>query len=107
MLGKYAYIPVLDAMALYELPAMMKPAAARSPAVFAASIAVCAAAARSAGVRLAVESKYALTLVYCCGPEPLLNAVDEHCAAWPQGSLHVERFSATPLAAPTRADGDC
>jgi ferredoxin-NADP reductase len=33
------------------------------------------------------------TLVYCCGPEPLLNAVEERCAAWPKGSLHVERFA--------------
>ncbi|WP_030255772.1 PDR/VanB family oxidoreductase [Streptomyces violens] len=33
------------------------------------------------------------TLVYCCGPEPLLTAVDEHCAAWPAGALHVERFA--------------
>ena len=54
---RYAYIPVFDAIALYEPPAMMNPAAARSPAPFAASIAVCAAAARSAGVRFAVESK--------------------------------------------------
>jgi ferredoxin-NADP reductase len=33
------------------------------------------------------------TLVYCCGPEPLLRAVEERCAAWPDGSLHVERFT--------------
>jgi len=33
------------------------------------------------------------TAVYCCGPEPLLVAVEERCAAWPPGSLHVERFS--------------
>ncbi|MBP2372076.1 PDR/VanB family oxidoreductase [Pseudonocardia parietis] len=30
--------------------------------------------------------------VYCCGPEPLIDAVDEHCGTWPPGSLHVERF---------------
>jgi ferredoxin-NADP reductase len=35
------------------------------------------------------------TLVYCCGPEPLLQAVGQRCAAtWPPGSLHVERFAA-------------
>ena len=34
------------------------------------------------------------TLVYACGPEPLLAAVEEHCAAWPSGALHLERFSA-------------
>ena len=30
--------------------------------------------------------------VYCCGPEPLLAAVEERCRPWPTGSLHVERF---------------
>jgi len=39
------------------------------------------------------------TLVYCCGPEALLNAVEDHCAHWPEGSLHIERFAAkTPPA---------
>lgn len=33
------------------------------------------------------------TAVYCCGPEPLLAAVEQRCAAWPSGALHVERFS--------------
>lgn len=31
--------------------------------------------------------------VYCCGPEPLLRAVEQRCAAWPEGALHVERFA--------------
>jgi ferredoxin-NADP reductase len=31
--------------------------------------------------------------VYCCGPEPLLAAVERECARWPQGALHVERFA--------------
>ncbi len=44
------------------------------------------------------------TLVYCCGPEPLLAAVEERCHAWPSRSLHVERFSARPLTAPVRAE---
>jgi ferredoxin-NADP reductase len=35
-------------------------------------------------------------LVYCCGPEPLLAAVEQRCAAWPPGSLHLERFAAKP-----------
>ena len=34
------------------------------------------------------------TLVYSCGPEPLLNAVEERCKVWPDGSLHIERFAA-------------
>jgi ferredoxin-NADP reductase len=33
------------------------------------------------------------TAVYCCGPEPLLAAVEEHCAGWPEGALRVERFA--------------
>ena len=44
------------------------------------------------------------TLVYCCGPEPLLAAVEERCRAWPPRSLRVERFSARPLAAAVRAE---
>jgi cytochrome P450/ferredoxin-NADP reductase len=44
------------------------------------------------------------TLVYCCGPEPLLAAVEERCRAWPPRSLHVERFSARPLSTPVRAE---
>ncbi|MET9428082.1 MULTISPECIES: PDR/VanB family oxidoreductase [unclassified Streptomyces] len=36
------------------------------------------------------------TLVYCCGPEPLLNAVERRCASWPKGALHIERFSPKP-----------
>ena len=36
------------------------------------------------------------TLVYCCGPEGLLSAVEAKCANWPLGSLHLERFSAKP-----------
>jgi ferredoxin-NADP reductase len=34
------------------------------------------------------------TLVYCCGPEALLSAVEQHSAHWPAGILHVERFAA-------------
>jgi ferredoxin-NADP reductase len=32
------------------------------------------------------------TLVYCCGPGPLLDAVEARCGVWPKGALHVERF---------------
>ena len=34
------------------------------------------------------------TLVYCCGPEPLLRAVEERMAQWPAEALHLERFAA-------------
>ena len=37
------------------------------------------------------------TLVYCCGPEPLLAAVEAKCATWPADALRVERFSPKPI----------
>ncbi|MEW2051588.1 iron-sulfur cluster-binding domain-containing protein [Streptomyces sp. NPDC005476] len=42
--------------------------------------------------------------VYSCGPEPLLSAVEQRCAAWPPGTLHLERFAARP--APSAAGAD-
>lgn len=45
----------------------------------------------------ALGSARADTLVYCCGPEGLLAAVEQRCASWPAASLHVERFAARPL----------
>lgn len=33
------------------------------------------------------------TLVYCCGPEGLLTAVEDKCAKWKVGDPHIERFS--------------
>ena len=40
------------------------------------------------------------TLVYCCGPEPLLQAVEQRCADWPEGSLHLERFAPKDVGEP-------
>jgi ferredoxin-NADP reductase len=40
------------------------------------------------------------TVVYCCGPEPLLRAVEQRCAAWPAGTLHVERFAPKDVGEP-------
>jgi ferredoxin len=45
------------------------------------------------------------TLVYCCGPEGLLDAVEKGCAIWPEGSLHLERFSAKAIDEPADALG--
>lgn len=39
------------------------------------------------------------TLVYCCGPGALLDAVEDACAGWPDGSVHIERFSAKEVVA--------
>jgi ferredoxin-NADP reductase len=32
------------------------------------------------------------TAIYCCGPGVLLDAVEQQCARWPAGVLHLERF---------------
>jgi ferredoxin-NADP reductase len=40
------------------------------------------------------------TLIYACGPEPLLAALEERCSAWPSGALHLERFAARATEAP-------
>jgi ferredoxin-NADP reductase len=40
------------------------------------------------------------TLVYCCGPEPLLAAVEDKCAGWPLDALRVERFAPRRPAGP-------
>jgi ferredoxin-NADP reductase len=34
--------------------------------------------------------------IYCCGPEPLIEAVEAASAHWPGRSLNVERFHARP-----------
>jgi cytochrome P450/ferredoxin-NADP reductase len=44
------------------------------------------------------------TLVYCCGPEGLLSAVEQRCSSWPAGALHLERFAARPAEPDTRAE---
>jgi ferredoxin-NADP reductase len=44
------------------------------------------------------------TLVYCCGPEALLGAVEKFCEKWPPASLHLERFSAKPQERAAEAD---
>ncbi|MBG0562236.1 PDR/VanB family oxidoreductase [Actinoplanes aureus] len=43
------------------------------------------------------------TAVYCCGPEPLLAAVEQRCASWPAGALHVERFAPREVGGPAGA----
>jgi len=44
------------------------------------------------------------TLVYCCGPEQLLSAAEQHCGHWPEGSLHIERFAAKAPAGESGAE---
>ncbi|WP_405915573.1 PDR/VanB family oxidoreductase [Streptomyces sp. NBC_00728] len=40
------------------------------------------------------------TKVYCCGPGPLLTAVETACSHWPTYSLRTERFTAKALTEP-------
>ena len=40
--------------------------------------------------------------VYCCGPGPLLDAVEASCARWPAYALRTERFVAKERGAPVR-----
>ncbi|WP_245607387.1 PDR/VanB family oxidoreductase [Pseudonocardia spinosispora] len=41
--------------------------------------------------------------VYCCGPAPLLAAVEQACLPWPRHALRTERFVAREQPAPRRA----
>lgn len=43
-----------------------------------------------------LRSPDADTAIYCCGPEPLLQAIKDTCnrQGWPVGALHVEHFAA-------------
>ena len=40
------------------------------------------------------------TIIYCCGPRRLLEAVEQVAAGWPRGALHLERFEAKTLGEP-------
>ncbi|MER5753773.1 PDR/VanB family oxidoreductase [Streptomyces sp. NPDC002088] len=42
------------------------------------------------------------TKVYCCGPAPLLAAMERACSTWPSYSLRTERFAAAVQTAPVR-----
>jgi ferredoxin-NADP reductase len=50
-----------------------------------------------AGTRLDVAQRFSDvqkdTVVYCCGPEKLMTAVEEATANWPEGSIHFEWFA--------------
>ncbi|MFB9316592.1 PDR/VanB family oxidoreductase [Cryptosporangium minutisporangium] len=43
------------------------------------------------------------TKVYCCGPGPLLDAIEIICAGLPPGSLRTERFVPKPQGPPVRS----
>jgi ferredoxin-NADP reductase len=68
-------------------------------------VTVCVRDEQGDGFRAALKSTLSVaqpdTLVYCCGPEALLDAVEQGCDHWPDGSLHVERFSAKAIGEPS------
>ncbi|EFC81079.1 PDR/VanB family oxidoreductase [Parafrankia sp. EUN1f] len=43
--------------------------------------------------------------IYCCGPEPLLAALEQLAGPWPAGTLHLERFSPKQIADAPAAGG--
>lgn len=63
--------------------------------------------ASAEGTRLDVAARLASpqpdTLVYCCGPERLMEAVEAATAAWPAGSVRFEWFA--PRTQPTGEGG--
>lgn len=56
-----------------------------------------------AGTRLDVAQRLSKVergaVIYCCGPERLMTAVEEATSAWPEGSVHFEWFA--PRTRPT------
>jgi cytochrome P450/ferredoxin-NADP reductase len=44
------------------------------------------------------------TAIYCCGPEPLLAAVESNSGGWSPGALHLERFAPKPQAEAVRKE---
>lgn len=42
-------------------------------------------------------------LLYCCGPEGMLQAAESAARAWPRGSFHAERFTPKTVDAPADA----
>ncbi len=40
------------------------------------------------------------TIIYCCGPQRMIDAVETAAAGWPRGALHLERFVAKELEPP-------
>lgn len=52
----------------------------------------------------AVGSPAPETVIYACGPGPMLAALEEYCRDWPEGALHLERFAAPAGPAPIAGD---
>lgn len=57
-------------------------------------------------LRGAVESMPADTAIYCCGPEPLIAALEAQCETSGRDAPHVERFTARPAFATEAVAGE-
>jgi ferredoxin-NADP reductase len=57
-------------------------------------------------LKQSIESMPSDTGIYCCGPEPLIAAVEAQCAASSRLPPHVERFHARPGFAAEQAGSD-
>ena len=53
----------------------------------------CSAEGTRLDVAAALAAMQPETLLYCCGPEPLMKAVEAAAAHWPDGSLRFEWFA--------------
>ncbi|MDQ1105629.1 PDR/VanB family oxidoreductase [Nocardioides zeae] len=53
----------------------------------------------------AVDAEPSGTKIYCCGPAPLLAAVESVCTDRPVGHLRIERFEAREQGPPVRTTG--
>ncbi|GHH48056.1 PDR/VanB family oxidoreductase [Lentzea cavernae] len=47
------------------------------------------------------------TAVYCCGPESMIDAVQDACRDWEPGTVHVERFTPEAQEGTTAFDVHC
>lgn len=46
------------------------------------------------------------TVIYCCGPEPLIEALEAQCRILGRPELHIERFNARPSFLAESHDGE-
>jgi ferredoxin-NADP reductase len=111
-IGITPILPMLEAAARANIPwSLLYGGRTTDSMAFAESL-----AARGSHVQIRPQDQYGLldlktflgrprpgTLVYSCGPEPLLQAMEDATADWPEGTLHIERFTAKEISEEERA----
>jgi ferredoxin-NADP reductase len=112
-IGITPILPMLEAATRADIPwSLLYGGRTANSMAFAESL-----AARGPHVHIRPQDEYGLldlktflgraqpgTLVYSCGPEPLLQAMEDATADWPEGTLHTERFTAKEISAEERAN---